>query len=178
MAPPPQPCWPTRWCRAAWPAWAAAPTPVELVRGLELAVAHLLPLLHASACPPHAGQIRAVAVIAANDTATGGVVADALERVGPQGVVTVEYGDAIETWLEVVDGMGFDRGYLSHHMVTDVEAMQVVLDDPHILMTDLKLQTPGGGRGPAVAAGRQYPPASDHRRRGRPRLRRGAAGRA
>ena len=115
--------------------------PVELVAGLELAVAHLLPLLHASARPPKGAQIRAVAVIAANDRATGDVVAEALERVGTDGVVTVEYGDGVETRLEVVDGMGFDRGYLSHHMVTDVESMQVVLDNPHILMTDLKLQT-------------------------------------
>ncbi len=69
-------------------------------------------------------------------------MAEALERVGLSGVVTVEYGDEVETRLDIIDGMGFDRGYVSHHMVTDVEAMQVVLDDPYILMTDLKLQTP------------------------------------
>ncbi len=121
---------------------AAGANPVELVRGLELAVAHLLPALQATARPSHGAQARAVAVIAANDKATGDLVAEAVERVGASGVVSVEYGDAVETRLEIVDGMHFDRGYLSHHMVTDVEAMQVVLDDPHILMTDLKLQTP------------------------------------
>jgi len=115
--------------------------PVELVRGLELAVAHMLPALQASARPPKGAQARAVAVIAANDQATGDLVAEALERVGVSGVVTVEIGDSVETRLEVIDGMGFDRGYLSHHMVTDVEAMQAVLDNPLILMTDLKLQT-------------------------------------
>ncbi len=116
--------------------------PVELVRGLELAIAHMLPALHASVRPPQGAQARAVAVIAANDQATGDLVAEALERVGLSGVVTVEIGDTVETRLEVIDGMGFDRGYLSHHMVTDVEAMQAVLDNPLILMTDLKLQTP------------------------------------
>ena len=120
---------------------AAGANPVELVRGLELAVAHVLPALQASARPPQGAQARAVAVIAANDKATGDLVAEALERVGASGVVTVEYGDTIETRLEIVDGMGFDRGYLSHHMVTDVEAMMAVLDNPHILITDLKLQT-------------------------------------
>ena len=85
--------------------------------------------------------MRAVATIAANDTATGELVAEALERVGPNGIVNVEYGTTVETLLEVVDGMAFDRGYLSHHMVTDVERMQVVLDAPYILMTDLKLMT-------------------------------------
>jgi len=115
--------------------------PVELVRGLELAIAHMLPALQASARPPQGAQARAVAVIAANDQATGDLMAEALERVGLSGVVTVEIGDTVETRLEVIDGMGFDRGYLSHHMVTDVEAMQAVLDHPLILMTDLKLQT-------------------------------------
>lgn len=120
---------------------AAGANPVELVRGLELAVAHVLPALTASARPPRGAQMRAVAVIAANDPEIGDLVAEALERAGTNGVVTVEYGDSLDTKLEVIDGMGFDRGYLSHHMVTDVESMQAVLDEPHILMTDLKLQT-------------------------------------
>ncbi len=121
---------------------AAGANPVELVRGLELAVEHLIPALRASATAPDGqDQSRAVAVIAANDPVTGALVAEALERAGPNGVVTVEYATGIETTLDVLDGMAFDRGFLSHHMVTDVEAMQVVLDDPYILMTDLKLQT-------------------------------------
>ena len=83
-----------------------------------------------------------MATIAANDPVTGAMVAEAIERVGAEGIVTVEFGSTVETQLEVVDGMSFDRGYLSHHMVTDIEKMQVVLDDPLILMTDLKLQGP------------------------------------
>ena len=58
------------------------------------------------------------------------------------GVITTEYGVTTETVLEVVEGMSFDRGYLSHHMVTDPEKMEAVLDNPLILMTDLKIRTP------------------------------------
>ena len=120
---------------------AKGANPVDLVHGLEVAVTEALAALKRSARPVVNGQSRAVAVIAANDDATGGMVADALERVGADGIVSVEFGTTVETLLEVVDGMSFDRGYLSHHMVTDVERMQVVLDEPLILMTDLKLQT-------------------------------------
>ncbi len=116
--------------------------PVELVDGLEQAVEKVIVALRASAKPiRNIRELRAVATIAANDTATGAMVSEALERAGPSGIVNVEYGSTVETLLEVVDGMAFDRGYLSHHMVTDVERMQVVLDAPYILMTDLKLMT-------------------------------------
>ncbi len=114
--------------------------PVELVHGLDAAVTELIAALRRSARPVTGlRETRAVAIIAANDEATGALVAEALERVGRTGIVGVEFGTTVETVLEVVDGMAFDRGYLSHHMVTDVEKMQVVLDDPLILMTDLKL---------------------------------------
>ena len=120
---------------------ARGANPVDLVHGLELATTEVVAALRRSARPVQNGQSRAVAVIAANDEATGSMVADALERVGSTGIVTVEFGTTVETLLEVVDGMAFDRGYLSHHMVTDVERMQVILDEPLILMTDLKLTT-------------------------------------
>ena len=116
--------------------------PVELVDGLERAVEKIIIALQALAVPiRNSNELRAVAIIAANDIATGELVVEALERAGPSGIVNVEYGTTVETLLEVVDGMAFDRGYLSHHMVTDVERMQVVLDAPYILMTDLKLLT-------------------------------------
>jgi chaperonin GroEL len=116
--------------------------PVELVHGLEQATEQVIAALRASAQPIRgAAELRAVAIIAANDVTAGELVAEALQRAGPNGNVTVEYGTTVETMLDVVDGMGFDRGYISHHMVTDVERMQVVLDDPAILMTDLKLLT-------------------------------------
>jgi chaperonin GroEL len=120
----------------------AGANPVELVRGLDLAVAHLIPALQATARPPQGAQLRGVAVIAANDAPTGELVAEALERVGPAGIVTVDYSEGVATTLDVIDGMGFERGYISHHMITDVETMQAVLERPYILMTDLKLQTP------------------------------------
>jgi len=122
---------------------AKGANPVELVEGLELAVAEVIAALQRAATPLRGGEeLRAVAVVAANDEATGHLVAEALERVGANGIVDVDYGTTVETLLEVVDGMAFDRGYLSHHMITDVEKMQVVLDNPHILMTDQRLQTP------------------------------------
>ncbi|MCF3948037.1 chaperonin GroEL [Acidiphilium sp. AL] len=121
---------------------AAGDSPVELVAGMEAAAEAVITLLRARARPLRdAAEIRAVASIAANDAATGALVAEAIERAGPQGMVTVENSATVETLLDVTDGMSFDRGYISHHMVTDVERMQVVLDDPLILMTDLKITT-------------------------------------
>ena len=121
---------------------SAGVNPVELVQGLELAVTEAIAVLKGMATPLRGPEeVRAVAVVAANDEFTGELVAEALQRVGGAGIVEVEYGSTVETVLEVVDGMAFDRGYLSHHMITDVERMQVVLDNPYILMTDQKLQT-------------------------------------
>jgi chaperonin GroEL len=120
----------------------AGANPVELVRGLEQAVEWVTGALRAAAVPLHGTDgLRAVATIAANDTAIGELVAEALGRVGTDGIITVEYGTTVQTLLQIVEGMAFDRGYLSHHMVTDIERMQVVLDQPYILMTDLKLLT-------------------------------------
>jgi len=121
---------------------ARGANPVELVHGLQVATAAAIEALGHIARPVRGvAETRAVAIIAANDELTGNMVTEALERVGNDGIVTVEFGSTVETMLEVVDGMAFDRGYLSHHMVTDVERMQVVLDDPMILMTDCKLLT-------------------------------------
>jgi chaperonin GroEL len=125
-------------------ALAAGANPVELVQGLEQAVTETIANLKRASRPLRGGDgIRAVASIAANnDSALGNMVAEAFERAGPQGIVDVQFGISVDTSLEVVEGMGFDRGYLSHHMVTDVEKMQVVLDNPLILMTDNKIQRP------------------------------------
>ena len=121
---------------------ASGANPVERVEGLELAVAEVIAALKRSARPLSGGdELRAVAMVAANDDPTGLLVAEALERVGADGIVDVDYGSTVETLLDIVDGMAFDRGYLSHHMITDVEKMQVVLDNPYILMTDQRLLT-------------------------------------
>ncbi|CAL78091.1 60 kDa chaperonin (Protein Cpn60) (groEL protein) [Bradyrhizobium sp. ORS 278] len=121
---------------------AAGANPVELVEGLELAVAETIKHLKRSAIAVQGSAgLRAVASIAANDAALGDMVAEAFERAGTHGIVAVEYGSTVQTTLEVIEGMAFERGYLSHHMVTDVERMQVVLDNPFILMTDHKIQS-------------------------------------
>jgi chaperonin GroEL len=121
---------------------AAGANPVELVEGLELAVEATVEALKRSARSlDGASGLRAIASIAANDSRLGDMVAEAFERAGNHGIVAVEFGATVETTLEVVEGMAFERGYLSHHMVTDIERMQVVLDNPYILMTDQKIQT-------------------------------------
>ena len=121
---------------------AAGANPVELVEGLELAVVETINALKRSAKSVDGAKgIRAIATIAVNDARLGEMVAEAFERAGNHGIVAVEFGSTVETTLEVVEGMAFERGYLSHHMVTDVERMQVVLDEPYILMTDHKILT-------------------------------------
>ena len=118
--------------------------PVELVQGIELAVAEVISTLKKSAKALQGPDGRqAIATIAANnDPALGKMVAEAFDRAGPQGIVDVQYGVGVDTILDVHEGMAFDRGYLSHHMVTDVEKMHSVLDNPYILMTDLKITAP------------------------------------
>jgi chaperonin GroEL len=121
---------------------AEGANPVELVEGLNLAVAETIAVLKRSAkAVQGSAGLRAVASIAANDVVLGEMVAEAFERAGNHGIVAVEYGNTVQTTLEVIEGMAFERGYLSHHMVTDVERMQVVLDNPFILMTDHKIQS-------------------------------------
>ena len=121
---------------------AEGANPVELVEGLELAVDETIEALKRSAKSLDGVKgLRAIASIAANDAKLGEIVAEAFERAGNHGIVAVEFGATVETTLEVIEGMAFERGYLSHHMVTDVERMQVVLDNPYILMTDQKIQS-------------------------------------
>jgi chaperonin GroEL len=122
---------------------AAGDNAVDLVLGMEAALENVIDSLRALARPLRGiAEVRAVATIAANnDPVTGGIVAEAIDRAGPQGIVTVQNSATVETLLDVTDGMSFDRGYISHHMVTDVERMEVVLNDPLVLMTDLKVTT-------------------------------------
>jgi chaperonin GroEL len=123
---------------------AAGANPVELVHGIEAAVEETIATLKRNAKQLQGTDgVRAIARVAANDVALGNLVAEAFERAGAQGIVDVQFGIGVNTVLEVVEGMAFDRGYLSHHMVTDVERMQVVLDNPYILMTDHKILSPG-----------------------------------
>lgn len=85
------------------------------------------------------GDIARVAAISAADEEIGKLIADAMEKVGNEGVITVEESKSMVTELDVVEGMQFDRGYVSAYMVTDAEKMEAVLDDPYILITDKKI---------------------------------------
>ena len=133
---------------------------VDLCRGIDLAVEAVVAALEGSGATRSRASraCGAVANIAATDAKLGALVAEAFARVGADGVITTEYGVTTETVLEVVEGMSFDRGYLSHHMVTDAEKMEVVLDNPLILMTDLKIKIGRRiGGGAAIAEEHQRP---------------------
>jgi len=117
---------------------------VNLTKGIDRAVAVIVEALKGSATakPVANGSLKSVASIAAGDPDIGGMVAEAIERVGADGIITSDFGVTVDNSLSVIEGMSFDRGYISHHMVTDVEKMEVVLDKPYILLTDLKVKTP------------------------------------
>jgi chaperonin GroEL len=116
---------------------------VDLCKGIDLAVDKVVEALKSRAKPAKGnGVLAAVANIAATDPKLGALVTEAYERVGTEGVITTDYSVTTETTLDVVEGMSFDRGYLSHHMVTDQEKMEAVLERPLILMTDLKIKDP------------------------------------
>ena len=80
-----------------------------------------------------------VAAISAGDDEVGNMVADAMEKVSNDGVITIEESKTMKTELDLVEGMQFDRGYISAYMATDMEKMEAVLDDPYILITDKKI---------------------------------------
>ena len=131
---------------------------VDLCKGIDLAVEKIVEALRSRARPANGnGVLSAVANIAATDPKLGALVAEAYERVGTEGVITTDFSVTTETTLDVVEGMSFDRGYLSHHMVTDKDKMEAVLEHPLILMTDLKIKDPSSldaARRIADAAGR------------------------
>jgi len=117
--------------------------PVDLCRGIDQAVACLVEKLKSSAKPVTGPEVlERVAEIAATDPKLGALVAEAFNTIGADGVITTDYGVTTETVLSIVEGMSFERGYVSHHMVTDVEQMLAVLDNPYVLITDQKINTP------------------------------------
>jgi chaperonin GroEL len=119
----------------------AGANPMELKRGIDRAVEAVVEQLK-SLSVPSAGkkEIAQVGTISANnDKEIGNLIAEAMEKVGKDGVITVEEAKGLETTLETVDGMQFDRGYLSPYFVTDPEKMEAVLDDPYILIHDKKI---------------------------------------
>lgn len=119
---------------------AAGANPMVLKRGMmgavDVAVEELKKISKSVEGKAHIAQ---VAAISAGDAEIGELIADAMDKVGTQGVITVEESKSMGTHLEVVEGMQFDRGYLSSYMVTDSEKMEAVLDNPYILITDKKI---------------------------------------
>ena len=119
----------------------AGASAIDLKRGLDRAVAAAVTALAAMSRKVSTRKEKAqVATISAhNDATIGELVADAMEKVGDEGVITVEESKTTETVLEVVEGMQFDRGYTSPYFVTDPENMEAVLDEPYVLLTDRKV---------------------------------------
>ena len=116
--------------------------PVELCRGIALAVEATTAALRAAAKPVKDHVVlSAVARISASNAELGALVAEAYRRVGAQGVISTDYGTGNASTLQVVDGMAFDRGYISHHMVTDLDAMRAIVLNPYIVLTDIKMKT-------------------------------------
>ncbi len=120
---------------------AAGHSPMELKRGIEAAVAKITAELKSmSKATKERAEIAQVGTVSANnDEEIGKILADAMEKVGKEGVITVEENKGLDTILEVVEGMQFDRGYISPYFVTDPERMEVVLEEPMILLYEKKL---------------------------------------
>ena len=119
---------------------AAGANPMGLKKGIEMAVDAAVEGIKKNAKEIESKEaIAQVASVSANDKEIGTLIAEAMDRVGNDGVITVEEGQGRETTYEVVEGMQFDRGYVSAYMVTDSEKMEAVLDNPYVLITDKKL---------------------------------------
>jgi len=119
----------------------AGSNPIEIKKGIEIASDKVTDFLKMKSVPVNDKEmIKQVATVSSNnDEKVGNLISDAMEKVGHKGVITVEESKSIETYLELVEGMQFDNGYLSPYMVTDTEKMEAHLDEPYILITDKSL---------------------------------------
>jgi chaperonin GroEL len=122
---------------------AAGHSPMDLKRGIDRATVAIVEQLRSVSRPiANSDEIRQVATISANgDTEIGDKIAEAMDKVGKEGVITVEENRGLDTLLTVVDGMQFDRGYVSPYFVTDADGMQCVLENPYILLHEKKIST-------------------------------------
>ena len=118
----------------------AGANPIGIRRGIEAAVATAVEALKSNSVPvSNKEAIAQVAAVSSRSEKVGEYISEAMEKVGNDGVITIEESKGMETELDVVEGMQFDRGYLSQYMVTDNEKMVAELDNPYILITDKKI---------------------------------------
>ena len=114
---------------------AAGANPLAMRRGIQVGLASVVRALHEAARPIESNEeIAATATISSGDSAIGGIVAESLNKVGEQGIITVEASDTFGLALDIDEGVRFERGYLSPYFVTDAERQEAILDDPYILL--------------------------------------------
>ncbi len=119
---------------------AAGANPMIVKHGIDKAVEALVEELKKISVPLEGKEhIAHVAGIAGNDPEIGRIIAEAMDKVGKDGVITIEESKGVETTVEVVEGMQFDRGYISPYMITDADKMEAVIEDPYILLTEKKI---------------------------------------
>ena len=120
----------------------AGANPMDIKRGIERAVEVVTAELKTISKPVSGKMVAQVGTVSANNDETiGTIIAEAMDKVGKDGVITVEEAKTMETSLEIVEGMQFDRGYLSPYLVTDTERMQAVLEDPYIVIHEKKISS-------------------------------------
>ena len=119
---------------------SAGANPMVMRKGIDKAVEAAVESIKANSVPVNgSADIARVGTVSSGDESIGALIAEAMEKVGTEGVITIEESKTAETGLEVVEGMQFDRGYISPYMVTDTDKMEAVLDDAYLLITDKKI---------------------------------------
>ncbi|NEP28911.1 chaperonin GroEL, partial [Moorena sp. SIO3I6] len=120
---------------------AAGANPIALKRGIDKATAFLVDKIaqHARSVEDSKAVAQVGSISAGNDETVGQMIADAMDKVGKEGVISLEEGKSMTTELEITEGMRFDKGYISPYFATDTERMEAVLEEPHLLLTDKKI---------------------------------------